>query len=140
MILARPLAVACYLFLLFSAASAQHTETWPDASQYTDQHAFTLDSSAADSTGILLVVPNVFTPNGDGIHDHIEVATDGVSVFEFTIYSRAGTRIFRSFSPRIFWDGTNNSGIEMKEGVYYYVLEEEGDDPYSDAGIIYLFR
>ncbi len=100
-----------------------------------------LDSAAVDSTSATLVVPNVFTPNGDGIHDYFEVATDGVAVYEFNVFTRTGTRIFRSNSPRIFWDGTNSAGLDLKEGVYYYVIEEEGDSaPYSSAGFVYLFR
>ncbi|MCP4312249.1 MAG: gliding motility-associated C-terminal domain-containing protein [Bacteroidetes bacterium] len=125
----------------FSVASAQPAETWPDASQFADQQAFAEDSASADSTGTELVVPSVFTPNGDGIYDQIEVLTDGITVYEFSVFTRTGTRVFHSLSPRIFWDGTNSAGNDLEEGVYYYVLEEEGDSaPYSSTGFIYLFR
>ena len=100
-----------------------------------------LDSLGADSTAGALVVPNVFSPNGDGILDYIEVSTDGTTVYEFSIFTRNGAMVFRSRSPRIFWDGTNNEGLELREGVYYYVIEEEGDSkPYSSAGFFHLYR
>ena len=100
------------------------------------------DTAAVDTTGSTLVIPNVFTPNGDGIHDYFEVETDGITVYDFSIFTRTGTKVFHSNSPRIFWDGTNSSGLDLKEGVYYYVIEEEkgASTPYSNAGFIYLFR
>jgi gliding motility-associated-like protein len=96
---------------------------------------------APDSAGDVLEIPNVFTPNGDGTNDYFEVDTDGTTVYEFTIFTRAGTRIYHSESPRIFWDGSSLDGKELKEGIYYYVIEEQGGtSPFDKAGFIYLFR
>ena len=101
-----------------------------------------LDTVALDSTDGTLVIPNVFTPNGDGINDYFEVETDGITVYDFTVFTRTGAQIFNSNSPRIFWDGTNSAALDLEEGVYYYVIEEEEGNtrPYSSAGFIYLFR
>jgi len=83
----------------------------------------------------------VFSPNGDQINDYFEVDTDGTTIYEFSIFTRAGTRIYHSLSPRIFWDGNSLDGKELKEGIYYYVIEEEGGtSPFDKAGFMYLFR
>ena len=96
---------------------------------------------AVDSAGSELNIPNVFTPNGDGKNDYFEVSTDGTTVYEFSVFTRTGTRIYHSLSPRIFWDGNSLDGAELKDGIYYYVIEEEGgSNPFETAGFMYLFR
>ncbi|MBE9519256.1 MAG: gliding motility-associated C-terminal domain-containing protein [Bacteroidetes bacterium] len=142
MTLFRFLAIAYCFLLLLPAASGQTTETPEISSQLKAEQGIALDTVALDSTGGTLVIPNVFTPNGDGIHDYFEVETNGVSVYDFTVFTRTGARVFHSNSPRIFWDGTNSAALDLKEGVYYYVIEEEEGNttPYSSAGFIYLFR
>jgi gliding motility-associated-like protein len=100
-----------------------------------------MEAMAVDSVGDKLEVPNVFTPNGDQINDYFEVTTDGTTVYEFSVFTRTGTRIYYSHSPRIFWDGNSLDGKELKEGVYYYVIEEEGgSDPFEHTGFMHLFR
>ena len=69
--------------------------------------------------------PNVFTPNGDGIHDTWEIeAIKDYPKARVQIYTRWGQKIFESFenyheNP---WDGTYN-GKASTMGVYYYVIE-----------------
>jgi len=100
-----------------------------------------IEALSADSAGAKLTVPNMFSPNGDQINDYFEVKTDGTTVYEFSVFTRTGTRIFHSMSPRIFWDGNSLDGNKLSEGVYYYVIEEQGGNtPFKAAGFIYLFR
>ena len=101
----------------------------------------TIEAMAVDSAGDKLDIPNVFTPNGDQVNDYFEVTTDGTTVYEFSVFTRTGTRIYNSHSPRIFWDGNSLDGKALREGVYYYVIEEEGGaDPFQKAGFMHLFR
>jgi gliding motility-associated-like protein len=96
---------------------------------------------AADTSASDLVVPNVFTPNGDQLNDYFEVPTNGSTVYELTIFTRTGTRIYHSRSPRIYWDGRSLEGKELPEGVYYYVIEEVDSSPTEGkAGFMHLFR
>ena len=142
MTLIRFLAIAYCFLLLLPAASGQTSHTPEISFQLTSEQEIALDTVALDSTGGTLDIPNVFTPNGDGIHDYFVVETDGISVYDFTVFTRTGARVFHTNSPRIFWDGTNSAALDLKEGVYYYVIEEEKGSatPYSSAGFIYLFR
>ena len=141
MTLTRYFAIAYLCFLLFPGVSGQRTDPLNGSLQLTAEQMVILDSLAADSTLADLDVPNVFTPNGDGFNDYFEVTTDGTTVYEFSVFTRTGTRIYYSFSPRIFWDGKSNGGQDLKEGVYYYVIEEtEGSEPFGKAGFMHLFR
>jgi len=140
MILPRAFAIICIGFTTISllpvrAAHEPHGRVLPSGETW-----FQPDTLAADSLDTELVIPNVFTPNDDEINDHFEVETDGVTVYEFTVFTRTGTRVFRSTSPRIFWDGRTNSGIPLKEGIYYYVIEAEGNPATEKSGFLYLYR
>ena len=68
-------------------------------------------------------IPNVFTPNGDGIHDVFRVTYDGNEPFELLVYDRWGVSLYSSTDPTEGWNGlSNNSGSEVADGVYFYVL------------------
>ena len=137
----RAILLICFNGLILTALSGQQRTQFPDSLPVTQELIVFLEQMSADSVDVELNVPNVFTPNGDGINDHFQVTTDGTRVFEFTVFTRTGTRIYHSNSPRIFWDGTNLAGAEVPEGTYYYVIEEtEVQDPETAAGFIHLFR
>ena len=127
--------------LFHAAVFAQQPEPSADTTTNPQEWSAVLQRASADTTGGELVVPNVFTPNGDQVNDYFEVTTDGVTVYELTFFTRTGTRIYHSRSPRIFWDGRSLEGKELPEGIYYYVIEEVGaSEPFEKAGFIHLFR
>jgi gliding motility-associated-like protein len=70
-----------------------------------------------------LKVPNVFTPNGDGINEtwQIPYLNDypGTTV---NVFNRAGTNVFSSVGYSIPWEGRLN-GEALSAGVYYYIIE-----------------
>lgn len=137
----RSIAFICFCFLLFTVLSGQQSGSPLDSSALSLEQLHQMEAMANDSSGSELNIPNVFSPNGDGQNDYIEVETDGVTVYEFTVFTRSGSRVYHSLSPRIFWDGNSIGGKELSEGVYYYVIEEQGDDePFEKAGFIHLFR
>lgn len=71
-----------------------------------------------------LNIPNVFTPNGDGVNDvfKIENLPENANV---KIYNRWGVQVFESTKPATFWDGRTSGGTECTEGVYYYIINTE---------------
>jgi len=73
-----------------------------------------------------LDIPNVFTPNGDGLNDYffprLEL-TKGLTAFKMDIYNRWGQLIFESTSlDGAGWDGKLN-GVAQPEGVFVYVID-----------------
>lgn len=136
----RSLVSICLPLILLSVLSGQQRDLQDSLSLDREQLKL-IQSMALDTSVSELMVPNVFTPNGDQLNDYFEVPTDGSTVFEFTIFTRTGTRIYHSSSPRIYWDGKSLEGKELPEGIYYYVIEEvEGTPGEGKAGFIYLFR
>ena len=141
MTITRSIAIICLCFLLLPRLAGQQEDSSGDILQLSDSQILELEAMVPDSAGDVLNIPNVFTPNGDGNNDYIEVETDGITVYEFSVFTRTGTRIYHSQSPRIFWDGNSLDGKELKEGIYYYVIEEQGgSSPFDKAGFMYLFR
>lgn len=138
---ARSIAIICVFSMLLPHLAGQAQDSSGSNIQLTEDQLFRLEAMAIDSVGDELDIPNVFTPNGDQVNDYFEVSTDGTNVYEFSVFTRTGTRIFHSLSPRIIWDGNSLDGKELKDGIYYYVIEEQGGSiPFETAGFMYLFR
>ena len=75
-----------------------------------------------------IIIPNVFTPNNDGINDEFKINLNGNAVtnYHLSIYANWGILIFYSGSPNVNWDGRTTSGIKASVGTYFYVLEFNG--------------
>ena len=79
-----------------------------------------------------LDVPNVFSPNGDGVNDEFKVAYQSLTTFRARVYSIHGRLLHEWTDPAKGWDGTIG-GNPAAEGTYYYVIEATGDD-YDEDG------
>ena len=68
------------------------------------------------------VLPNVFTPNGDGQNDlfHPFLPYRFVPKIEMKIFNRWGDKVFETEDPEINWDGKDMKGHELNDGVYLY--------------------
>lgn len=95
---------------------------------------------------ILNEIPNVFTPNGDGINDTFNFNIVGASDVSFVIYNRWGNLIqlvtSRASVTNVLWDGRTTSGIECSDGMYFYTLEykDAKGDTQKKNGYVSLFR
>jgi gliding motility-associated-like protein len=86
------------------------------------------DISVSES---MLVVPNVFTPNGDGVHDEFRVVYRSLKEFQCWIYNRWGHLVYKWDDPAKGWDGTIH-GRPAAAGAYYYVIRALGTDADMD--------
>ncbi|MCK5822059.1 MAG: gliding motility-associated C-terminal domain-containing protein [Bacteroidales bacterium] len=70
-------------------------------------------------------LPNVFTPNGDGINDLLRpFPYNLVDRIELKIFSRWGNTVFETRDPDINWDGKHfQTGKLVSSGVYYYICD-----------------
>lgn len=66
-----------------------------------------------------LKVPNVFSPNGDGINDYFEITNiDSYIENRLFIFNRWGQLIYETTNYKNNWNGNN-----YPSGTYFYVLE-----------------
>ena len=79
------------------------------------------DNDLSDCVSILWL-PNIFSPNGDGVNDILYVrGGEGAIEYSFTIFNRWGEKVFQSTAPEEGWDGTFNGEI-LNNGVFYYII------------------
>lgn len=71
-----------------------------------------------------VIIPNVFTPNGDGQNDLFVVEGGASTAFEFHVFNRWGQEVYFTGSPRVAWNGRDNGNNTLPDGVYYYELHE----------------
>jgi gliding motility-associated-like protein len=118
---------------------------------------------------IIVKIPNLFTPDGDGNNDEYYVKTKGLSKeednYRLYIYNQWGEKVFESQDTAVKWNGkVNNTGADCPTGTYFYnfyyklrawvpplkdkdygeqteVIQLEKDKPYGFAkGTITLLR
>jgi len=87
-------------------------------------------------------IPNVFTPNGDGVNDFFTIRTEGYATLKCTIFNRYGSTIYRFFGLNGSWDGRTHAGMECVDGTYFVVLEltTESGEIKTFQGDLQLFR
>jgi gliding motility-associated-like protein len=68
-------------------------------------------------------IPNVFTPDGDGVNDLFYISSSGLEEFQLDIYNRWGTKIYTSTDAGAKWDGRSTSGVELSDGTYFFILK-----------------
>ncbi len=74
-------------------------------------------------------IPNAITPNGDGKNDALRI--DGLEQYpnnELLIFNRWGDILYKAKPYHNDWQGVNQSGADLPEGTYYYVLRLNVND------------
>jgi len=71
-------------------------------------------------------LPNIFTPNGDGANDFLEIKSADLMEFSLVVIDGKNKIVFSSQDPGFKWDGTLMNGDEAPSGNYiYYVTAKD---------------
>ncbi|MBL7883244.1 MAG: gliding motility-associated C-terminal domain-containing protein, partial [Bacteroidia bacterium] len=88
------------------------------------------------------VIPNVFSPNDDGINDIFGIQGKGIETLHAEVFNRWGQKEYEWDTPNGGWDGRTASGVMAPEGTYYVLVTAKGYDgkEYSAKGNFTLVR
>jgi gliding motility-associated-like protein len=75
-----------------------------------------------------VVIPNIFTPNGDNNNDQFKVSSTGVESLKGEIYDRWGLKLYDWNQINEGWDGRTQSGVVVVDGTYYYIITLKAQD------------
>ena len=127
-----------------------HPESLKPKATLTDDFRYTLTVVSNQGCGMSVdevfvkvfknvVVPNAFSPNGDGINDNWQIR--GLSSYPdavLQVYNRYGQQLFESKSYNTPWNGTYK-GTLLPVGTYYYIIDLKiGEPPLS--GWVFIVR
>lgn len=73
-------------------------------------------------------IPNVFTPNGDGINDEFYIELNNAESFEAIIFNRWGIEVKTLSIVNEKWNGDSKDGKKVTAGVYYIKYKIVGLD------------
>ncbi|MGM0531366.1 MAG: gliding motility-associated C-terminal domain-containing protein [Bacteroidota bacterium] len=85
-------------------------------------------------------VPNVFSPDENGINDVFVVKSNGEQRIKIEIYTRNGDLIHEKAGRVVYWDGKLASGNFANQGVYYYVVKSLEENEVIKKGFFHLYR
>jgi gliding motility-associated-like protein len=93
-------------------------------------------------SGLTLEIPNVFTPNGDGINDVFTILSTGVKEIDLQIFNRWGLKLYSFNGAKAAWDGLTGAGTKATDGTYFYFVKATGFDNtvIEKQGTVNLFR
>lgn len=133
------------LYGCFAVSAYDSLSTRPDGSMASNESV--LSEVICVESCPEYILPNVFSPNGDGVNDEFTpfMPYAYVDSIDLQIYNRWGNIIFKTSDPDIQWKGDNkDSGEFVSDGVYYYTIDIfeqtlQGLVPRSLSGYIHLF-
>ena len=124
--------------------------TYTEGGEYEPRLIVVTNDGCIDTVKSLVIVndisfmdiPNIFTPNGDGMNDHFNFDSDHLTQIKCEVFNRWGNLIYSWDSPRGGWDGYTLGGSEAPDGTYFYVIEALGTDGtiYKHKGSVTLLR
>jgi gliding motility-associated-like protein len=95
-----------------------------------------LDDFIFEESQMELVIPNVFSPNADGLNDVFSISVENVFNWKCTIYNRWGEKLFELNEKNKLWDGA-----DAVDGIYFYIFSgETEDEEIKENGFLQLLR
>ena len=128
------------------------TETIPNPTQIGRKGTYYIKSTTAEgcfsitpiAVNIIIpdyVIPNMFSPNGDGINDELTaLISSSVQVKFFKIFNRWGDVVYTTSDISNYWTGFRETS-QVPTGVYYWMIDGTQESKrYLRSGYVTLVR
>ncbi|MDX2189209.1 MAG: gliding motility-associated C-terminal domain-containing protein [Bacteroidota bacterium] len=147
------------ILVKFEGKTPVRTRTWDTGNKqkYTDStfkttyyksDKYTIIISGIDTNGCryrtewpldlnLMIIPNVFTPNNDGVNDQFEISGLNRQKTTLNVFNRWGQQVYQSGENNYYnnWKAEN-----LAEGVYYYTIKFNHETPRTYKGWVQVLR
>lgn len=93
-------------------------------------------SAAAPDCEIIVIMPNVLTPNGDGINDFLDLGL--IDIYpgnSISIYNRWGREVFQATDYQNDWNAK-----DVEAGTYFYVLDLNDNEQPIQKGTLTIIK
>jgi gliding motility-associated-like protein len=110
-----------------------YTVTATDSNGCITERTVTVELACDDFT-----VPNIFTPNNDGINDDLVIDVPNYQTYSIQIFDRWGKLMYTSTDPKTYWNGRiNGTDNLVPDGTYYYLITATcGENTYKKHGFV----
>jgi gliding motility-associated-like protein len=117
-------------------------ETTTKAHQYCPWAYYYIDDVSVELSENQTKIPNVFTPNGDGVNDTFRPYLFEPDDVNARVYDRWGRLMYKSNDQFFEWNGENQSGTEAAAGVYFWTINYSNQMglSYNLRGYVTLIR
>ena len=86
--------------------------------------------TATDDVEVVLltdmIIPNAFSPNGDGVNDEWRIKNAELYNIDLTIFDRWGNAVYRNSNFKGFWNGRADNGRALSTDTYFYNIKYSG--------------
>ena len=72
-----------------------------------------------------LIIPNIFTPNGDGKNDYFFIKNIEYWSINLQVFNRWGNEVYKEDNYQNNWDG-KSKGNPLADGTYFYIIKAKG--------------
>jgi len=107
----------------------------------------TIMNITVDISCLTIIIPDGFSPNGDGINDEFVVNNLSLLYPNYTIevYNRYGSVLYKGNINTPNWNGKSTEGLTVGDGllptgVYFFIIEFNDGDRKPLQGRVYLSR
>ena len=132
-----------------SSTATNPSTSYPNSGTYTITLIAT-SGNCTDTASVVIVVednlsleiPNVFTPNGDGVNDLFTIKSSGIKEISLEIFNRWGEKLYEFTGVKAAWDGMTPLGAKVPDATYFYFVKATGfdDKQIEKHGTVNLFH
>jgi gliding motility-associated-like protein len=129
---------------LFNTAlmNARSPYGWVDIKSDKTPAGYTYEPTPVEIPEVFLRIPEIFTPNRDGINDKFVIVRPFGMTIDLEVYNRWGSIVYTNRDYQNEWDGKGSGtilGQDLVDGGYYYKIKatnQKGESQFFNGYVV----